>query len=96
MRLTDGVEPVVETIDAPTPMIEDHAPEKDIAQDPMDTKRETVPVSPPSSLVSTAAMAVVARQVPAELTIRSTREEANEIMMMLETVMERVNGEDVT
>jgi hypothetical protein len=33
VRLTNGVEPVVETVDAPTPMIEDQAPVEDIARD---------------------------------------------------------------
>jgi hypothetical protein len=53
VRPTDGAEPVLETVDTPMPMIEDQAPADDIARDPTDTKRETIPVSPPSSPVST-------------------------------------------
>jgi hypothetical protein len=87
VRPTDGAEPVVETVDTPTPMIEDQAPEEHATRDPTDTERETVPVSPPSSPVSTEATAVVARQVSTE---RTVREQANEIRMMLETAMERV------
>jgi hypothetical protein len=64
-------------------MIEDQVPEEQGTRDPTDIERETVPVSPPSSPGSTEATAVV----PAE---RTVREQANEIMMMLETAMERV------
>jgi hypothetical protein len=64
-------------------MIEDQVPEEHASRDPTDTERETVSVSPPSSPGSKEAMAVV----PAECTVR---EQANEIMMMLETTMERV------
>jgi hypothetical protein len=39
VRPTDGVEPVVETVDAPTPMIE-QAPQENIAQGHTDTERE--------------------------------------------------------
>jgi hypothetical protein len=88
--LIDGVDPVVETVDPLMPMIEDHAPMEDIARDPMDTERETVLVSPPSSLVSTTATVVVAGQVLAEHIVCSTGEQADEMMMMLETAMERV------
>jgi hypothetical protein len=77
----------VETVDVPTPMIEDQAPEEQVAQDPTDTEREIVPVSPSSSPVRTAVTVVVARQGSAK---RTVREQANEIMMMLETAMERV------
>jgi septal ring-binding cell division protein DamX len=52
VRPTDGAEPVGETVDAPTPMIEDQAPKEHAARDPTDTERETIPVSPPSSPVS--------------------------------------------
>jgi predicted RNase H-like nuclease (RuvC/YqgF family) len=77
----------MEAVDVPMPMIEDHTPEEHIARNNTDTKWNTVPVSPPSSLVSTTATAVVARQVPVE---RTVQELANKIMMMLETTMERV------
>jgi hypothetical protein len=87
VRPTDGTEPVVETVDALTPMIEDQAPEEHAARHPTDIERETISVSPPSSPVTTEATAVVARQVLVE---RTVREQANEIMMMLETAMERV------
>jgi hypothetical protein len=40
VRPTDGVDPIVETVDAPTPMIEDQAP-KEVARDHTDTERET-------------------------------------------------------
>jgi hypothetical protein len=78
---------VLETVDAPALMLRDQAPEEQGARDPTDTKRDTVPVSPPSSPVSTAATAVAARQVTAK---RTVREQAEEIMSMLETAMERV------
>jgi hypothetical protein len=70
VRPTDGVEPVVETVDAPAPMLRDQAPEEQGARDPTDTEQDTVPVSPPSSPVSTAATAVAARQLTAERTVR--------------------------
>jgi hypothetical protein len=38
---TDGVELVVETVDAPTPMIEDHTPEEESARVHTDTEQET-------------------------------------------------------
>jgi hypothetical protein len=87
---TDGVEPIVEMVDAPTPMIEDQAPMEDIARDHTDTKQEIVPVSPSSSPVSTAAMVVIAESEQVALTVHSTREDANEIMLMLEKTMEKV------
>jgi hypothetical protein len=74
VQLTDGVEPVVETVDAPTRMIKDQVPEE-VARDHTDTERETVPVTPSSSPVSTMATTVIARQTPASLTVRSMREE---------------------
>jgi hypothetical protein len=80
---------IVETVGASTPIIEDQAPGK-VARDHTDTKQETVPVSPSFSLVSTAAMAVVAGKAQGELIVRSTREDANEIMLMLEKTMEKV------
>jgi hypothetical protein len=40
--------------------------------------------------MSTAATTVVAGKAPTELTVRSTWEDANEIMMMLERTMEKV------
>jgi predicted RNase H-like nuclease (RuvC/YqgF family) len=91
-RQTDSgdVQPIVEMVDAPMPMIEDQAPAEAIARDPTDTEQETVPVSPPSSPVSTAATAVVAGQILAALTVRSTWEEVNEIMLILEKTMEKV------
>jgi hypothetical protein len=33
VRLTDDIEPVVETVDTPTPMIKDQAPEENIARE---------------------------------------------------------------
>jgi hypothetical protein len=87
---TDGVEPVVETVDAPTPMIEDQAPEENFAQGHTDTERETIPVGPSSSPVSTEATADLATTTLARPTLRSTHEGANEIMLMLEKTMEKV------
>jgi hypothetical protein len=90
VRPTDDVGPVVETVDAPTLMIEDQAPVEDITRDHTDTEWDTVPVSLSSSPVSTAAMAVIARQASATLTVCSTREDANGIMLMLEKTMKKV------
>jgi hypothetical protein len=87
VRPTDGVEPVMETVDAPTPMIEDHTPEEKIARINIDTEWDTVLLCPPSSPISTVATSIVAREVPAE---RTVREQATEIMMMLEMAIERV------
>jgi hypothetical protein len=87
VRPTDGVEPVVETVDTPALIIDNPTSEEDIARIQTDTEWDTVPLSPPSLSVSTAATAVVARQGPPESTVR---EQANEIMMMLETAMEKV------
>jgi hypothetical protein len=89
VRPTDDVEPVVEMVSAPTPIEANQAPE-DIAGDHTDTERETVPVSPPWSPMSTAATTVVAGKAPTELTVRSTREDTNEIMVMPEKTMEKV------
>jgi septal ring factor EnvC (AmiA/AmiB activator) len=50
----------------------------------MDTEQETVQVSAPSTPMSTGAMADVVGDLPAEPTIR---EQATEIMMLLETAM---------
>jgi hypothetical protein len=90
VRPTDGVEPVVETVDAPTLMIEDQAREVNIAWEHTDTERETVSVSPSSSLVSTEATTVVATTTLVGPTGRSTCEATNEIMLMLEKTMDRV------
>jgi hypothetical protein len=68
-------------------MIKDHTPEEEPARINMDTEPETIPVSSPSSPISTAATTVVAREVPAE---RTVWEQATEIMMMLKTAMQRV------
>jgi hypothetical protein len=89
VRPTDGVEPVVETVSMPMPIKATQAPE-DIPRDHTDTERESIPVSPPSSPVSTGATTVVAGKATAELTVRSMREDANKIMMMLERTMEKV------
>jgi hypothetical protein len=62
VRPTDSVEPVVKTVGAPTPIVEANQAPEDIARDQTDTERETVPVSPPFSPVSTAATAVIARR----------------------------------
>jgi hypothetical protein len=68
-------------------MIEDQTLEEEVARTNKDTEQETVPVSPPSTPMSTAVTADVAREEPAERTIW---EQATEIMMMLETTMQRV------
>jgi hypothetical protein len=44
---TDGVEPVMETIEAPMPMIGDQTPEEESARTLTDTEQETVQVSAP-------------------------------------------------
>jgi hypothetical protein len=85
---TDGVEPVMETVDA-LMLVEGQAPEE-VARDHMDIEWETVLVSPSSSPISTRATAVVVGKAQAELTIRSTREDANKIMLLLEKTMEKV------
>jgi hypothetical protein len=85
VRLTEGIEPVEETVDAPTPMIQGQTLEENGARNPMDT----VLISPPSSPVSTAATAVAAKKLTVEHTVR---EQAEEIMSMLDTVMERVSA----
>jgi hypothetical protein len=50
-----NTEPVMETGDAPTPMIEDQTPEEEVARTNTDTEQEIVPMSPPLTPVSTAA-----------------------------------------
>jgi hypothetical protein len=94
VRPTDGVEPIVETVDAPTPIVEEQAPEEQAIQAPMETERNIVDmegnivlVDPCSLPDSTAATIAVARHAPAE---RSGREQANHIMMTLELAMEKV------
>jgi hypothetical protein len=87
VRTTDNGEPVVETGDAPTPRITEQTPEEEVARTTTDTEQETTPVSKPSTPVSTAATTIVAGEVRVEPTVR---EQATEIMMMLETVMQRV------
>jgi hypothetical protein len=84
---TDGAEPVMEMVDVPTPMIEDHTQEEESARVNTDTEQEIVQVSSPSTAISTTAMADVVGEIPAEPTVR---EQATEIMMMLETVMLKV------
>jgi hypothetical protein len=87
VQLTDGGEPVVETVDAPTPMIGDQTPEEQCARMNTDTEQETVQLSSPSTPMSTAATADIAEELPAEPTVR---EQEIEIMMMLETAMQKV------
>jgi hypothetical protein len=84
---TDGMEPIVETVDAPTPMIGDHTLEEESAQVHTDTEQETVQVSAPSTPMSTAATANVAGEKPAKPTVR---EQATEVMMLLEMAMRNV------
>jgi hypothetical protein len=84
---TDGVEPVVETVDAPTPMIGDHMPKEESALVHTDTEQETVQVSAPSMPMSTGATVDVVGELPAEPTVW---EQATEIMMLLETAMRNV------
>jgi hypothetical protein len=84
---TDGVEPVVETVDVPMPMIGDHTPEEESARVHMDTKQETVQVSAPTTPMSTAATADVAGENPLVPTVR---EQATEIMMLLEMAMQNL------
>jgi hypothetical protein len=81
------MEPVMEMVDALMPMVDDQAPEE-VAWDHTDTEWETIPVSLSSSLVSTAATAVVVGKVPTKLTIHSMQQEVNKIMLMLEKTME--------
>jgi chromosome segregation ATPase len=77
----------MEMVDAPAPLADNPMPEGDIARINTDTERDTVPLSPPSSPMSTGATAVVARPGPTKITVR---EQANKIMLMLETTMEKV------
>jgi hypothetical protein len=60
------------------------------AQGQEETEQDTVPVSQPSSPVSTAATAVASSGFKVETQVRSTHEDANEILMILEKTMERV------
>jgi hypothetical protein len=87
VQAIDGGEPVVEMVDAPTPMIRDHTSEEESAQVHTNTEHETVQVSAPSTPMSTAATADVAGEEPAEPTVR---EQATEIMMLLEMAMRNV------
>jgi hypothetical protein len=84
---TNGVEPVVETVEAPTPMIRDQTPEEESARILTDTKQETIQVSSQSTPMSMGATAEVAVEIAAEPMVR---EQATEIMMLLETVMQNV------
>jgi hypothetical protein len=84
VQLTDGVEPVVETVDAPTPMIGDHKPEEESARTLTDTEQETVQESAPTTPRSTAATADVVWELPAKPTVW---EQSTEIMLLLETAM---------
>jgi hypothetical protein len=84
---TDGVEPVVETVEAPTPMIGDQTPEEESARTLTDTEQETVQVSAPMTPMSMAATADVVGELPAEPTVR---DQATEIMLLLETVKRNV------
>jgi hypothetical protein len=54
------MEPIEEMGDAPTPRTEDQMLERNGAKNPTNTERDTVPISPPSSQVSTAATVVAA------------------------------------
>jgi hypothetical protein len=71
----------------PMIIIEDHTPEEEVARINTDTEQETVPVGPLSSPVSMVATTVVAKEVPTERTVRA---QATEMMVMLETAMQRV------
>jgi hypothetical protein len=84
---TNGVEPIVETVDAPMPMIENHTPEEESTRVHTDTEQETVQVSSPSTPLSMAAMADVAGEIPAEPMVR---EQETKIRLMLETAMQKV------
>jgi hypothetical protein len=85
---TQGEELVVQMVGVP--MLEATQAPREITQERLDTERETVLVSQPSSPVSTGATVVVAGGVPAGTQVPSTREDANEIMMMLEQMMVKV------
>jgi hypothetical protein len=94
VRTTDGEEPFVETVDAPAPNVEEHAPEEEATHQLADTERKNdepgrnlVPVVLSSSPESTAATVAVVRE---ELAERSVWEQAHEIMLMLESAMEKV------
>jgi chromosome segregation ATPase len=65
-------------------MIGDQTPEEESAGTLMDTEQETVQVSAPMTPMSMAATANVVGELPAEPTVR---EQATEIMLLLETVM---------
>jgi chromosome segregation ATPase len=80
--------PIVETVGAPT-LEATHAPEE-VAQEQAVTERETILVSQPLTLATTAATPVAAAGGKAETHVRSTRENAHKIMLMLEKTMEKV------
>jgi hypothetical protein len=84
---TNGVEPFVETVDAPTPMIGDHTLEEESARTHTDTEQGTVQASSQSPPMSTGATAEAAVEIPAAPTVR---EQATEIMLLLETAMRNV------
>jgi hypothetical protein len=84
---TEGVEPFVETVDAPTPMIGDQMPEEESAQTHTDTEQGTLQVSSQSPPMSTGATAEAAEELLAEPTVR---EQATEIMLLLESAMRNV------
>jgi hypothetical protein len=95
---TEGEEPVVETVGAPTLGVTEAA--EAIAVSQVETKREvdssygnqvdTVPVSHPSSPASTAATAVTAGGECRQRRRFVRHADANEIMLMLEKTMEKV------
>jgi hypothetical protein len=92
VRPTDGKVPFVEMVDAPAPNVEEQAPEEQATHQLADTERKNeepgnnlVPVVLSSSPESTAATRAVAREEPAE---RSVREQAQEIMLTLESAMQ--------
>jgi hypothetical protein len=84
---TDGMEPIVETVEAPMPMIGDQTPEEESARTHTDTEQETVQVSSQSTPMGTGATAEAAAEIPAEPTVR---EQATKIMLLLETAMRNV------
>jgi hypothetical protein len=86
VRSTNGREPVEGQVDT---QAEDHLPEANGQRKPVDTEWDTVPISPPSSPVSTAATVVAARQMS---TTRPVREQKDEILALLGTVMKRIKA----
>jgi hypothetical protein len=85
---TEGEGAVVETVGALT--LEATQASEEIAQEQADIEQETILVSQPLSPTSTAATAAATGGVKAETQVRSTREDSNKILMMLEKTMEKV------